>query len=752
MECKSCHREIDDNSKTCIYCGNPTDDFNIDNTEEYIYCTECGAKIVASSSYCNSCGKKVRRIEDEIEEQNIPNIDSEEIKKAEMFNRLDIISSAEYNQNINDNININNRINYTSAYKDNNLDRGTTLLIAIMLILFAISIGGVLIMSGGFGLFGPRKGKKTIMVYMIGSNLESQNSLATYDIGEMINSKFDLEVTDVVIYTGGAKQWQEPSISNEDHGVYHITADGIEKVKSFEKDKMGSSSTLSRFLNYAYNNYRADMYGLILWDHGGGPINGYGYDEFYKFDSLTLTELKQALDDSPFSREKLEFIGFDACLMSSVEVASTISNYSRYFVSSEENEPGGGWDYTFLESIKFSDDGKTIGKSVTDYYLDYYNSNFINGITIALIDLERIDKVETEINKLFSKLNDNMDSDFSYISRTRSNSKEFGKTSDTSYDLIDLYDFADKLPNKYSSEKEGLKSAINDAVVNFNTDINGANGLSIYFPYAVKNKFEKSIKTYKTFGFAEDYLKFASNFTSKLTGKRINTFSLDNITPVLNDDGSVKVTLSNDIIENYSKITYRLFEKLPNGNFVPRFQGNDYNLSGNTVTTSLTKKGITATDKEGNTIYLMAFEAERGVDYVKYLIPGTIEEHGDDYTSTPVFVHFVVSNNNPNGKIEGITKTEPDVDVSAKTIVDLDKVSSVIFMGTAQYKIFDEQGKYMQNWKVDPSEQVEMIEENLTDIKIEFKDLDIAKEYYCIFEIQDSQSNAYSTNPVKITK
>lgn len=67
---------------------------------------------------------------------------------------------------------------------------------------------------------------------------------------------------------------------------------------------MGNPNTLVDFINYAYKNYKAEKYSLILWDHGGGPIYGYGYDEYNKLDSLTLIELKDALEHSPFSDGK----------------------------------------------------------------------------------------------------------------------------------------------------------------------------------------------------------------------------------------------------------------------------------------------------------------------------------------------------------------------------------------------------------------------------------------------------------------
>ena len=34
---------------------------------------------------------------------------------------------------------------------------------------------------------------------------------------------------------------------------------------------------------------------LILWDHGGGTMTGFGYDELYEDTSLTLSSLSTAL-------------------------------------------------------------------------------------------------------------------------------------------------------------------------------------------------------------------------------------------------------------------------------------------------------------------------------------------------------------------------------------------------------------------------------------------------------------------------
>ena len=44
-------------------------------------------------------------------------------------------------------------------------------------------------------------------------------------------------------------------------------------------------------------------------------------------------------------RRKIDIIGFDACFMSSFEVAHALRPYARYMLASEETEPNKGWDY-----------------------------------------------------------------------------------------------------------------------------------------------------------------------------------------------------------------------------------------------------------------------------------------------------------------------------------------------------------------------------------------------------------------------
>lgn len=110
---------------------------------------------------------------------------------------------------------------------------------------------------------------------------------------------------------------------------------------------MGNPATLSQFLRIGQSAFPADNYGLIFWNHGSGSVGGFGYDECYPDDRfLSLREIGEALESSRLSdNKKYAFIGFDACLMATLETASVLSPYADYMIASQELEPGGGWDY-----------------------------------------------------------------------------------------------------------------------------------------------------------------------------------------------------------------------------------------------------------------------------------------------------------------------------------------------------------------------------------------------------------------------
>ena len=161
----------------------------------------------------------------------------------------------------------------------------------------------------------------TIMIYMVGSNLESQSSLASQDIIEMLESGVNPQKCNVVIFTGGANSWAL-NIQSNVNTVLNLNSSGSDFdiiATTQSAANMGDPNTFLDFLNYAYSNFPAEHYSLICWDHGGGSLFGFGSDELYSGDGLSLQEMEYALKSSPFASKKLDFLGFDACLMATME-------------------------------------------------------------------------------------------------------------------------------------------------------------------------------------------------------------------------------------------------------------------------------------------------------------------------------------------------------------------------------------------------------------------------------------------------
>ena len=130
------------------------------------------------------------------------------------------------------------------------------------------------------------------MMYMCGSRLEEEHSSASrvlsslaYNLPENIN---------VIVETGGSRSWDISDIYSDYQQDFIVQKNGIRLINQSSSKNMGSPDTLTGFLSWSIENYPAQHYMTVIWDHGGGPVGGVAYDSNYKFDSLSLNELKSA--------------------------------------------------------------------------------------------------------------------------------------------------------------------------------------------------------------------------------------------------------------------------------------------------------------------------------------------------------------------------------------------------------------------------------------------------------------------------
>lgn len=364
-------------------------------------------------------------------------------------------------------------------------------------------------------LVGNGRDKVTLMVYMCGTDLESRSGMATADIQEMLNAGVSDNVN-VLLYTGGCNRWKNNVISSYTNQIYQVTAKGLNSLeKDLGKRAMTNPDTLSWFIRYASKNFPADRYQLIFWDHGGGSISGYGYDETdSRAGSMTIDKINKALADGGV---KFDFVGFDACLMATLETALAVEPYADYMIASEETEPGVGWYYTnWLSKLSENPSISTVelGQKIVDDFVSVCTQRVPNSqTTLSVVDLAELKGTVPEKFVEFSKATTNMiqNNKYQVVSNARSNTKEFGKTQ--KIDQIDLIHLTEQLG---TAEADKLAEALRGAIKYNRTssNIGHANGISIYFPYGRTSSVKKMANMYQEIGLDDSYAKCIQSFTS----------------------------------------------------------------------------------------------------------------------------------------------------------------------------------------------------------------------------------------------
>ena len=303
---------------------------------------------------------------------------------------------------------------------------------------------------------------------------------------------------------------------------FYITRDNdLENINSTEvadlgELNMGDPATLYDFVAWAVNTYPADRYALILSDHGGGWTGGWT-DPDPSYDYLDLNELDYALNQlvTNLPIDKFDLLGFDACLMSQLDVYTVIAPYARFAVASEETEPATGWAYTaFLQPLvdKPSMDGRELAAVIVDTYLeqdqrilnDQARARMVAGnteitaqdvldvllptSTLTAVDLSLI----PEINQALNDYAHHMTSfDQTRVAAARNYApffqSPFGK--DTVPSFIDLLHFSLIVEQEAGAGFDNtpgtrLRDLLLRAIIKnkAGTEMVGAQGISIYFP------------------------------------------------------------------------------------------------------------------------------------------------------------------------------------------------------------------------------------------------------------------------------
>ncbi|NEO33945.1 MAG: hypothetical protein F6K36_26725 [Symploca sp. SIO3C6] len=368
----------------------------------------------------------------------------------------------------------------------------------------------------------------TLMVYMAGDNgkvfeqlqggkrlMAPMEEQGYKDIEEMEEVGSTDEVAILV---------QFDTLSDREHTYrIYIRPQSEERIiENIPEQNTGDPRSLTDFIVWGIENYPAEHYAVILWNHG----TGWKEDDIYEFarnrslqirasadevrsvrgtrlssafflssvveilgienddqraiafddsslDFLDNAKLQQAFREAEEQTgQKVSLIGMDACLMSMIEVAYQLRANAEYMVGSQEVEPIYGWPYTLILQALTKESGITpevLAKLIVQEYGRYYEEQSqqmrggMHQVTQSAADLNVVSKLAEVMGRLAAILRQLREEDDFFtemaISRAQRKVVRFKDK-----DFVDLYDCLEVLRDEYRGDNSELKVVLEEVI------------------------------------------------------------------------------------------------------------------------------------------------------------------------------------------------------------------------------------------------------------------------------------------------
>lgn len=330
----------------------------------------------------------------------------------------------------------------------------------------------------------------TVMVYLDGDNNLETYAWLNLEWMEAVGSTEDVNFVVLMdTYSGLADLLYVKNV--DQGGSVSVGADyGYPKEVN-----MADPLVLEGFIETCVDDYPAQKYALILWDHGGG-WRGLCWDDTTSEetgvdDCITMIELRDAIEGAyEDTEEVMDVVAFDLCLMAMPEVAYQVRDYADYIVFSEETVPGYGFPYEDIarDLVKESDMGpKELCTVIVEDYAAYYTG--MGGYTtwtMSAFDMQYMDEIKVAVDALGVELLNSLREYMQYYQM------DVYRTQKYYYPYnVDLKGFALNLIDDKQIDDSGIKAAaelvveaVEDGVFISRNGPNseGSYGMAIYIP------------------------------------------------------------------------------------------------------------------------------------------------------------------------------------------------------------------------------------------------------------------------------
>jgi hypothetical protein len=378
----------------------------------------------------------------------------------------------------------------------------------------------------------------TVMVYLAGDN--NLENFALKDLGEMKRVGSTAELAIVAQLDGTSDHASRRYLLQKNAFLPQDCLAVLPEVNT------GDPAALVDFITWAAGAYPAEHYALILWSHGAGwkdediyqaakkaglpakagpslisrtVTNGTrralfrptlekivdGHLRAILFDDtsadfLDNQELKAVLQQAVAAIGRpLDLLGFDACLMSMLEVHYQVQSFCQVIVGSQQTEPADGWPYQdILADLAASPgiDSTGLGRLIVSRYIESYAQNPPTaGLTQSAVNTGFLEPLVSELSRLAQALQNGLDQPDAWPLSTSDLISAVQRQTLRFRDL-DYFDLGDLCRQFYALDRAGpvgkeaacvlsLLSGPDSPVFaagSLGSAVAGASGISLYLP------------------------------------------------------------------------------------------------------------------------------------------------------------------------------------------------------------------------------------------------------------------------------
>ena len=230
----------------------------------------------------------------------------------------------------------------------------------------------------------------TMLAYIAGDNNLSDNGLDDIqemcDMGASRAAHVGVQIDTKGEHDGAIRYEITPP---DPTGVAHRVV-----IERLPEPDSGNPEVLYEFLQWGLRRYPARRRLVVVWNHGAGfrtARRDIAFDDYGT--SLDMTELQRALRRAGLGpRNKLAILGFDACLMSMLEIVYQLRNETEFIVGSQQTEPGDGWPYDqVLRVMNSGPSADQMARQIVRQYMRACRAAGDGNVTQSAVNTRRVE-------------------------------------------------------------------------------------------------------------------------------------------------------------------------------------------------------------------------------------------------------------------------------------------------------------------------------------------------------------------------